>query len=61
MKLNRQIGDYVIYSAQENVAPFMVRLAGYPDDDEPISTHSDVTGAAQAIIQYSAADKRRAK
>ncbi len=54
--LNRQLGDYVIYSKEANVAPFFVRMAG---DESPISTHWNVTDAAQAIARYQAGDRRR--
>jgi hypothetical protein len=54
--INRQIGDYVVYSKEENVAPFFVRMAG---DDSPLSTHWSVTDAVHKIKVYQAADKRR--
>ena len=54
--INRQIGDYVVYSKVENVAPFFVRMAG---DEAPLSTHWNVTDAVKQIKAYQAADKRR--
>jgi hypothetical protein len=54
--VNRQIGDYVVYSKEENVAPFFVRMAG---DDEALSTHGSITEAVQRIKVFQAADKRR--
>jgi hypothetical protein len=54
--VNRQIGDYVIYSREANVAPFFVRMAG---DESPLSTHWSVTEAVRQIKVYQAADARR--
>lgn len=54
--INRQVGDYVIYSKVANVAPFFVRMAG---DESPISTHWTVTDAVKQIKRYQASDKRR--
>lgn len=56
--INRQIGDYVVYSKEANKAPFFVRMAG---DESPISTHWNVTDAVKEIQIYQAADKRRAR
>lgn len=53
---NRQIGDYVVYSKEANVAPFFVRMAG---GDSPLSTHWSVTEAVKQIKVYQARDKRR--
>lgn len=58
MVINRQIGDYVVYSKTANKAPFLVRMAG-ADDDFPLSDHQTVTDAVKAIMRYQAADKRR--
>ncbi len=55
--LNRQIGNYVVYSKQAKTAPFFVRMAG---DDMPLSTHWGVTDAVKQIKIYQAGDKRRA-
>ena len=56
--INRQIGNYVIYSQVENVAPFFVRMAGNEHDDR-LSEHGNVTEAVKAILSYKAADDRR--
>lgn len=56
--INRQIGDYVIYSKVANIAPFFVRMAG---DESPISTHWTLTDAVKQIKRYQANDKRRWK
>lgn len=53
--VNRQIGDYVIYSKEENVAPFLVRMAG---DDNQLSTHCSITEAVKQIKFYQAKDQR---
>lgn len=55
-QVNRQIGDYVIYSKKANVAPFFVKMAG---DESPLSTHWNVTDAVRQIQTYQAVDKRR--
>ena len=55
--LNRQIGNYVVYSKEANVAPFFVRMAG---DEQPLSTHWNVTDAVKQIQLYQSNDKRRA-
>jgi hypothetical protein len=55
--VNRQIGNYVVYSREANKAPLFVRMAG---DETPISTHWNVTDAVKAIRRYIAGDKRRA-
>jgi len=58
--VSRQIGNYVIWSAEQNVGPFYVRIAGEDNDPaQAISIHSDVTGAASACNRYIAGDKRR--
>ena len=54
--INRQIGDYVVYSLKANKAPFFVRMAG---DELSMSTHWTVTDAVKQIKVYQAADKRR--
>lgn len=56
--INRQLGDYVIYSKEANKAPFFVRMAG---DESPLSTHWNVTDAVHQIKANQAADKRRAR
>lgn len=45
--INRQIGDYVVISKVENVAPFFVRKVG---EELPISTHWSVTDAVRQIL-----------
>ena len=54
--LNRQIGDYVIYSKEANKAPFFVRMA---DNEFPLSTHWSVTEAVKKLQIYQQGDKRR--
>ncbi len=58
MHINRQIGDYVVYSTEQNKAPFFVRMAG---DDMPMSTHWNVTDAVKQIKVYQANDKQRSR
>lgn len=58
MHTNRQIGDYVVYSTQENKAPFFVRMAG---DETPMSTHWSVTDAVKEILRLQADDRRYAR
>ena len=53
--INRQIGNYVVYSKEANVAPFFVRMAG---DESPLSTHWSVTDAVHQIQQNQKADRR---
>lgn len=55
MHINRQIGDYVIYSTEENVTPFFVRMAG---SEMPLSTHLTVTDAVKKIQIYQESDRR---
>lgn len=57
-RVNRQLGRYVVYSKEENTAPFFVKMLG---DSAPLSTHWNVTDAVQAILRYQAADKRHAE
>lgn len=56
MITNRQIGDYVIESLEENVPPFFVRMAG---SEEPLTTHATVTEAVGRIKLFQKADRRR--
>jgi len=49
--INRQLGDYVIYSKEANVAPFFVRMAG---DESPLSTHWNISDACNAILRLQA-------
>ena len=55
MHINRQIGDYVVYSTEENKAPFFVRMAG---DESMLSDHQFVTDAVKQIKRYQKQDKR---
>lgn len=42
---NRQIGDFVIYSEEVNVAPFYIRRAGFYGAEPVSGPHDNVTNA----------------
>jgi hypothetical protein len=54
--MDKQIGDYVVYSKTANVAPFFVKMAG---DDTPLSTHWDIREARNRARLYGVGDRRR--
>jgi hypothetical protein len=56
--INRKIGNYVIHSKEEGVAPFFVKMVG---DEMPLSTHWSISMAMQQVKLYQKADQRKAK
>lgn len=46
---NRQIGDFVIYSDEANVAPFFIRRAGFWGAAPVSGPHATVTEAVAII------------
>jgi len=58
--INRQIGNYVIWSKKKDTPAFYVRIAGEENDaDQAISTHAYLNDAIAACDRYIDGDKRR--